>query len=162
MARIIHPLGKRAGVTMVALGSDARGCRRLVVRTAHPTNFGGTASPKTERETMENRRDAEANAPDNSEIEPELVDVFETQQESEAMVIRGLLESAGIEALVSGFDAPQDVLPGVGGVRVLVSPDEADEARRLISDHQGQGPEPGEELDATDVDELDANEGSAA
>jgi hypothetical protein len=111
---------------------------------------------------MENRRDVDENERENIEIEPELVDVYETQQESEAMVVRGLLESAGIEALVSGFDAPQDVLPGVGGVRVLVSPDEADEARRLIAEHQNQGPEAGEELDASDLDEMDANENSAA
>ncbi len=50
----------------------------------------------------------------------ELVEVFDTQQESEAMVVRGLLESAGLEALMSSLDAPQDVLPGVGGVIVRV------------------------------------------
>lgn len=41
----------------------------------------------------------------------DLVSVFDSEQESEAMVVQSLLESAGIDAIISGFDAPQDVLP---------------------------------------------------
>ncbi len=66
----------------------------------------------------------------------ELVKVFDTEQESEAMVVQGLLESAGIESMIASLDAPQDVLPGVGGVVVKVSPEQADEARRLINDYR--------------------------
>ncbi len=64
----------------------------------------------------------------------ELVKVFDTEQESEAMVVRGLLQSAGIEAMIENIDAPQDVLPGVGGVVVLVRPEQAEEARQLIEE----------------------------
>jgi hypothetical protein len=74
----------------------------------------------------------------------ELVEVFDTQQESEAMVVRGLLESAGIEALLSSLDAPQDVLPGVGGVIIRVPADQADDARRIIEEYRrspGGGPD---------------------
>ena len=35
-----------------------------------------------------------------------LVKVFDTEQESEAMVVQGLLESQGIESLISYLDAP--------------------------------------------------------
>lgn len=66
----------------------------------------------------------------------ELVKVFGTKEESEAMVVRGLLESAGIDCLVTALDAPQDVLPGVGGVVIKVAADQADEARRLIDDYR--------------------------
>lgn len=66
----------------------------------------------------------------------ELVEVFDTQQESEAMVIQGLLDSAGIESLMTNLDAPQDVLPGVGGVVLRVSPQDAEEARRVIAEFQ--------------------------
>ena len=52
----------------------------------------------------------------------ELVKVFDTDEESEAMVVRGLLESAGIEAMTQNREAPQDILPGVGGVVVMVRP----------------------------------------
>ncbi len=64
----------------------------------------------------------------------ELVKVFDTEQESEAMVVQGLLESAGIESIISSLDAPQDVLPGVGGVIVQVAPEQAAKALQLIQD----------------------------
>ena len=41
-----------------------------------------------------------------------LVRVFDTEQESEAMVVRGLLDSAGIESDLTSLDAQQDILPG--------------------------------------------------
>jgi hypothetical protein len=66
----------------------------------------------------------------------ELVEVFDTQDESEAMVIQGLLDSAGIETLMTNLDAPQDVLPGVGGVVLRVTPDVAEEARRVIEEYR--------------------------
>ncbi len=66
----------------------------------------------------------------------ELVKVFDTEQESEAMVVQGLLESAGIESIITSLDAPQEVLPGVGGVIIQVNPDQAEEARKLIQDYR--------------------------
>ena len=69
------------------------------------------------------------------EPDPDLVEVFETPQESEAMVVHGLLESAGIESAVITGEA-QDVLAGVGGVIIRVSPEEADEARRIIEEYR--------------------------
>jgi len=63
-----------------------------------------------------------------------LVRVFDTEQESEAMVVRGLLESAGIDADVTSLDAQQDILPGVGGTIILVREEDADEARRVIEE----------------------------
>jgi hypothetical protein len=76
----------------------------------------------------------------------ELVKVFDTDEESEAMVVRGLLESAGIEAITQNREAPQDILPGVGGVVVLVRPDQAEEARQTIEAYR-QNP-------TTDADEA--------
>src|ERR1700746_2948893 len=49
-----------------------------------------------------------------------LVRVFDTEQESEALVVRGLLESAGIESDLTSLDAQQDILPGIGGTIILV------------------------------------------
>ena len=71
----------------------------------------------------------------------ELVEVFGSKEESEVMVVRGLLESAGIECLVTSLEAPQDVLPGVGGLVVRVPADQAEEARRIIEESQSQRPE---------------------
>jgi len=71
-----------------------------------------------------------------SNADPELVTVFDTQQESEAMVVQSLLASAGIDSIVSNLQAPQDVLPGIGGVVVRVNPAQADEARGIINEYQ--------------------------
>jgi Putative prokaryotic signal transducing protein len=71
--------------------------------------------------------------------DPELVEVFDTLQESEAMVIHGLLTSAGIESIVTNLLAPQDVFPGVGGLSVRVNPAQEEEARSLIADYKANG-----------------------
>ena len=65
-----------------------------------------------------------------------LVRVFDTEQESEAMVVRGLLESAGIDSDLTSLDAQQDILPGVGGTVILVREEDADEARRMIEEYR--------------------------
>ena len=59
-----------------------------------------------------------------------LVKVFDTENESEAMVVRGLLRSAGIDAILQSEEAT-DVFP-VGGLALLVREDQADEARQVI------------------------------
>jgi hypothetical protein len=68
----------------------------------------------------------------------ELVKVFDTDEESEALVVRGLLQSAGIDAMIQNREAPQDILPGVGGVVVLVRPDQAEEATETIEAYRNQ------------------------
>ncbi len=68
--------------------------------------------------------------------DPELVNVFDTHQESEAQVIHSLLTSAGIESIVFNREAPQDLLPGVGGVIVQVNPSQAEEARKIIEEYK--------------------------
>jgi hypothetical protein len=65
-----------------------------------------------------------------------LVRVFDTEQESEAMVVRGLLESAGIDSDLTSLDAQQDILPGVGGTVILVREEDAAEARRMIDEYR--------------------------
>jgi hypothetical protein len=72
--------------------------------------------------------------------EQELVSVFDTMDEAEALVVQGLLESNGIETLLTNLDAPQDVLPGVGGVVLRVRPEEAEEAREIIEAYRNDLP----------------------
>jgi len=87
--------------------------------------------------------------------DPELVTVFDTQQESEAWVVQSLLASAGIEAIVTNRQAPQDVLPGVGGVMVRVNPAQAAEARAVIDEYRN-APAPEEaEDEAGDDDDAE-------
>ncbi|HEY2496912.1 MAG TPA: DUF2007 domain-containing protein [Candidatus Angelobacter sp.] len=86
--------------------------------------------------------------------DPELVEVFDTMQESEAMVVHGLLTSAGIESAITNIQAPQDVFPGVGGISVRVNPAQEQEARRLIEDYRAN---PASEEDPALADEKEDN-----
>jgi hypothetical protein len=83
-----------------------------------------------------------------------LVKVFDTEQESEALVVRGLLESAGIQSDITSLDAQQELLPGVGGTIILVREQDADEARRMIEEYRQS---PGDDDETADVsDEPEA------
>src|SRR5947209_19710771 len=75
------------------------------------------------------------------EVVEGMVAVFDTQDESEAMVVKGLLESSGIDAVVNSIDAQQDILPGVGGVVVLVNADQVEDARQIITAGQATAEE---------------------
>jgi len=72
--------------------------------------------------------------------EKELVTVFDTNDETEALVVQGLLESNGIESLLTNLDAPQDVFPGVGGVVLRVRQSEAEEAQSVIESFRNDQP----------------------
>jgi hypothetical protein len=61
-----------------------------------------------------------------------LVKIFDTEQESEAIVVQGLLESAGIESDLKSIDAVQETFPGVGGTLLLVREEDAAEAEKII------------------------------
>lgn len=61
-----------------------------------------------------------------------LVKVFDTEQETEAIVVQGLLESGGIESDLKSLDAVQNAFPGVGGTVLLVREEDAPEAEKII------------------------------
>ena len=69
-----------------------------------------------------------------------LVKIFDTEQESEAMVVQGLLESAGIDSDLKSIDAPQDTFPGVGGTVILVREEDAAEAGKIIDSYRQSPP----------------------
>jgi Putative prokaryotic signal transducing protein len=64
-----------------------------------------------------------------------LVRVFDTEQETEALVVKGLLESAGIDSKISGIDTVQDVLP-IGGTIILVREEDEPAARQLLEEYR--------------------------
>jgi hypothetical protein len=70
-----------------------------------------------------------------------LVKIFDTEHESEAMVVKGLLDSVGIDADVTSTDAAQETFPGVGGILILVRSEDAEKARRIIEESQRGGRE---------------------
>jgi hypothetical protein len=86
-----------------------------------------------------------------------LVKVFDTERESEALVVKGLLESSGIDSDITSLSAPQDTFPGVGGTIILVREEDAEPARRIIAEFQ-QSPDAGDdetaEYDAVDDEAM--------
>ena len=65
-----------------------------------------------------------------------LVKIFDTERESEALVVNGLLDSMGIDSELTSIEAGQDTFPGVGGTVILVRGEDAAKARRVIEDSQ--------------------------
>src|ERR1700747_2230547 len=63
-----------------------------------------------------------------------LVKVFDTEQESEAMVVKGLLDSAGIDNDITAAAMVQEMFPGIGGTILLVREEDAERARNLIAE----------------------------
>lgn len=101
---------------------------------------------------MENPPAAAGNVEETPDPNEKLVKVFDTDLETEAMVVRGLLESSGIDADMTSLEAQQDILPGVGGTIILVREEDAAAARSLIEEYR-QAPETLEETAEVDVNE---------
>ena len=65
-----------------------------------------------------------------------LVKIFDTELEPEALVVNGLLASMGIDSDITSIEAVQDTFPGVGGTVILVRGEDAARARRVLEDSQ--------------------------
>jgi len=91
--------------------------------------------------------------PTNASRQPEpnekLVKIFDTEQETEAIVVQGLLESAGIESDLKSIDAVQDMFPGVGGTVIFVREEDASEAEKIIEAYRKLPPIDDETADIT-------------
>jgi hypothetical protein len=81
-----------------------------------------------------------ANPAPNPDPNEKLVKVFDTEKESEALVVQGLLESAGIATDLVATDLSQDAFPGLGGVVLLVREEDADEAAKIIESYRQSPP----------------------
>jgi Putative prokaryotic signal transducing protein len=76
-----------------------------------------------------------------------LVKVFESEEETEALVVKGLLDSAGIESDVAPVSLTQYAFPNIGGTLIVVREEDAEKARRLIADYQQGQPEADDEAE---------------
>jgi len=83
-----------------------------------------------------------------------LVKVFDSEQETEALVVKGLLDSAGIENDLASASLLQDAFPGMGGMIILVREEDAARARELIAESRRTGAE-----SAPDVGDEDETKG---
>ncbi|PYX31800.1 MAG: hypothetical protein DMG77_05515 [Acidobacteria bacterium] len=74
-----------------------------------------------------------------------LAKVFESEDETEALVVKGLLESAGIESDLAPRSLSQYAFPNLGGTIILVREEDADRALRLIEEYRQEEPGADEE-----------------
>ena len=81
-----------------------------------------------------------ANATPKPDPNQKVVKVFDTEQEPEALVVQGLLESAGIASELMATELTQDAFPGLGGVVLLVAEDDAEAATRIIESYRQSPP----------------------
>ncbi len=82
-----------------------------------------------------------------------LVKVFESEEESETLVVKGLLESGGIDSDVAPLSLSQQAFPNLGGMIILVREEDAERARQMISEYQQGQPETEEEAEQESTEE---------
>ena len=85
-----------------------------------------------------------------------LVRVFDTEQETEALIVRGLLQSAGIDCELGESENSPDVLP-VGAIGVLVRQEDAARALQVIEEYR-RSPQQ-EEAEEAEFDQAAAEAG---
>ena len=81
-----------------------------------------------------------------------LVKVFDSEVETEAMIVKGLLESAGIDSDLTAAALVPDMFPGLGGMIILVREQDAETARKLIEEFRQPAADDDEtaEIDTTE------------
>jgi hypothetical protein len=82
-----------------------------------------------------------------------LVKVFDSEDEPEALVVKGLLESAGIDSDLTSASLVQDAFPGLGGMILLVREEDAEGARRVIAEGRKTSPDDDETAEIQVIDE---------
>lgn len=70
-----------------------------------------------------------------------LTKVFDSENESEALVVKGLLDSSGIDNDLTSAAMIDDMFPGLGGMIILVREEDAEQARRVISEYRRSTPD---------------------
>jgi hypothetical protein len=79
-----------------------------------------------------------------------LVKVFESEVESEAMIVKGLLDSVGIENDLKSGTWVQETFPGLGGMVILVREEDAERARQVIAESQQVSPDDSDDVAVDD------------
>jgi hypothetical protein len=95
-----------------------------------------------------------ASAPPRPDPNEKLVKVFDSEVESEAMIVKGLLESAGIDSDLTAAAMIQDMFPGLGGMIILVREQDAETARRLIEEYRQSNP-PTDDDETAEIDVIE-------
>ncbi len=81
-----------------------------------------------------------------------LVKVFDSEAESECLVVKGLLDSAGIDSDLTSAAMVQDTFPGLGGMIILVREEDEQRALQVIADYR-QAPADDDETAEIEISE---------
>ncbi len=82
-----------------------------------------------------------------------LTKVFDSENESEALVVKGLLDSAGIDNDLTAAAMIQDMFPGLGGMIILVREEDAEEAHKVIEEYKR--PIPDDEDETAEIEIIE-------
>ena len=83
---------------------------------------------------MQDRSGSAPSKRDSPDPNANLIKIFDTEHESEALVVNRLLDSTGIDSDITSIEAVQDTFPGVDGTVILVRGEDAARARPLDDD----------------------------
>jgi hypothetical protein len=114
------------------IGGKRRNAPPVGVKSLHAARFGLQDRIRT-GDLMADVNSGGVRRPDPNE---KLVKVFDSELESEAIVVKGLLDSAGIDSDLTSASLVQDAFPGLGGMIILVREEDAEDARRVIAEGQ--------------------------
>ena len=99
-----------------------------------------------------------AQSPPQPDPNEKLVKVFDSEDESEAMVVKGLLDSEGIDNDLTAASMIQDMFPGLGGMIILVRQADEQAALRVIQEQRQTSPDDDDtaEIEVTEPPPLKA------
>jgi hypothetical protein len=103
--------------------------------------------PESSNTAAETRR-----TPDPNE---KLVKIFDTEQESEAMVVKGLLDSAEIDNDITAAAMVQEMFPGIGGTIILVREEDAARAQSLIAEYRQSATDSSADDDTAEIEAIE-------
>jgi hypothetical protein len=130
----VKPHPRRKGSKIGCYKDSASSDPRIGDVMAEPGNSAADAQPR----------------PDPNE---KLVKVFDSEQEPEALVVKGLLDSAGIDSDLTSASLVQDAFPGLGGMILLVREQDAGAARRVIAEGRQPSPDDDETAEIPTIEE---------
>jgi hypothetical protein len=96
---------------------------------------------------------ADAEADQRPDPNEKLVKVFDSEAETECLVVKGLLDSADIDSDLTSAAMVQDTFPGLGGMIILVRQEDEQRARQVIAEYQ-QAPSDDDETAEIEISEA--------
>jgi hypothetical protein len=122
------------------------------VKLRYKNGVGGRSDSRI-GDVMAETGNSAADAQPRPDPNEKLVKVFDSEDEPEALVVKGLLDSAGIDSDLTSASLVQDAFPGLGGMILLVREEDVDAARRVIAEGRQSSPDDDETAEIPTIEE---------